>query len=264
MDPLTVEVDGHPLAYRRVGSGPALVLLHGAWSDGREWRGQWESLADAFTVIAWDAPGCGRSFDPPNHFPMAGYADALAGLVHALDVGQPHVLGLSFGGGLALEFYHRHPHLVQSLVLASAYAGWKGSLPPDEVAARVERAVAESQRPPAEWVGSYLPGFFANPVSPETSQELLDIMMDVRPAGTIPMVNAFAEADLRGVLNDIGVPTLLVYGERDRRAPRRVAEELHSGIRGSQLKVIPGVGHLVNLEAPQVFNAVVRDFLSQV
>ena len=67
--------------------------------------------------------------------------------------------------------------------------------------------------------------------------------------------------DLREVLPHVGVPTLLVYGDRDVRAPLSVAEHLHAEIAGSTLVVLPGVGHVCNLEAPEQFNAAVRSFL---
>jgi pimeloyl-ACP methyl ester carboxylesterase len=260
----TVEVEGNPIGYRRCGVGPPLVLLHGAWSDGREWRRQLHTLSDEFTVVAWDAPGCGASFDPPDAFPLAAYADAVAGFLDAIDIEQPHLLGLSFGGGLALEVYRRHPAVPRSLVLASAYAGWAGSLPPDEVAARVRRVLEESERPASEWAPSYLPGFFAGPVPDAARDEVLEIMLDVRPAGIRPMITAFAAADLRDVLGAIRVPTLLLYGELDTRAPRAVAEDLHDRIPRSELVMLPGVGHVTNIEAPEAFDDAVRRFLRSV
>ena len=73
------DVDGLRIAYERGGAGPALVLLHGYVGDGpTTWRPQVEGLGDEFTVVAWDAPGAGRSDDPPDGFGMAGYADCLA------------------------------------------------------------------------------------------------------------------------------------------------------------------------------------------
>jgi pimeloyl-ACP methyl ester carboxylesterase len=98
------------VAYDRAGSGPPLVLVHGAASDAREWRPQMAGLADDFTVIAWDEPGAGRSSDVPADFGLAGYATALAALVEAL--GAPaHVCGLSWGGTVTLELYRRRPEL---------------------------------------------------------------------------------------------------------------------------------------------------------
>lgn len=260
----TVSVSGRTIAYRCVGDGPPLVLLHGGWSDSREWRPQLDGLSDEFTVIAWDAPGCGASADPPDPFPLADYADTVAGFIRALGVERPHLLGLSFGAGLAIEVYGRHPGLVRSLVLASAYAGWAGSLPADVVADRVRRALADADRPPQEWIGSYLSGFFAGPVPQESMDEVLAIMGGTRPAGTRPMVKAFAEADLRDVLEDISVPVLLLYGDMDVRAPLTVAEDLHSRVPHSELVVMPGVGHVCNIEAPVSFNAEVRRFLRSV
>src|SRR6187397_1921635 len=75
----------------------------------------------------------------------------------ALDLRRVHLCGLSFGGGLALAVYRRHPGVVRSLVLASAYAGWRGSLPPEEVEARLTRARGELNLTPATWIDSYLP-----------------------------------------------------------------------------------------------------------
>jgi pimeloyl-ACP methyl ester carboxylesterase len=118
-----IEVEGLRIAYQRAGEGTPLVLLHGGPLYGREWRRQIDDLSHEFTVVAWDAPGCGRSSDPPDTFRSGDYADCLAAFIDMLGLGRPHVLGLSFGAVLGLELYRRHPMLPQTLVLASAYAG---------------------------------------------------------------------------------------------------------------------------------------------
>ena len=198
-------------------------------------------------------------------FRLPEYADCLAGLVAALGIGRPHVCGLSWGGGLALELYRRHPGVPRSLVLASAYAGWAGSLPPEVVTERVERAMREAELPPEQWVRGYLPGLFTASAPPELLEEAATIMLDVRPAGIRAMLHAFAEADLRDVLPRIQVPTLLLYGDADRRSPLEVvAYDLNDKIPGSRLVVLPGVGHQSDMEAPDRFNAEVRGFLRSV
>jgi pimeloyl-ACP methyl ester carboxylesterase len=75
------------------------------------------------------------------------------------------------------------------------------------------------------------------------------------------MARSFAEADLRDVLPRIEVPTLLLYGDQDVRAPLQVAEELHAAIPESKLVVLPGVGHVSSVEAPERFNQVIRSFI---
>ena len=74
------------------------------------------------------------------------------------------------------------------------------------------------------------------------------------------MARASAE-DVRDVLSRIDVPTLLLYGDRDVRAPRAVAEALHASIARSRLLMLSGAGHVCNVEAPEEFNAAVREFL---
>jgi pimeloyl-ACP methyl ester carboxylesterase len=260
-----VEVEGLRIAYRRAGSGPVLLLVHGGLGDSRDWRRQLQGLADEFTVVAWDAPGCGGSDDPPASFRLPDYADCLAGFVAALGLGRPHVCGLSFGGGLALELYRRRPGLPRSLVLASAYAGWAGSLPPEAVRERLEQVMREAELPPERWVRGYLPGLFGEAAPPELLEEAVAIMRDARPGAMRTMARALAEADLRDALAGIRVPALLLYGEADRRAPLGVvAAELHRGIPGSRLVIVPGAGHAANMEAPDRFNAEVRGFLRSV
>jgi pimeloyl-ACP methyl ester carboxylesterase len=182
----------------------------------------------------------------------------------ALGCGPVHLAGHSFGAGLAIDVYAHHRELVRSLILSGAYAGWRGSLPPAEVEARLNRALAELDRPPAEWLDSYLAGFFGHSAPLETVEATRAMMLDVRPAGTRSMLTAFASADLRAVLPTIAVPTLLIYGADDVRAPQKVAEALHGAIPGSRLIVVPAAGHDVNLEAPEEYDAAIRAFLQVV
>jgi pimeloyl-ACP methyl ester carboxylesterase len=257
----TVEVDGLRIAYERAGHGPPLVLLHGYVGDGpTTWRPQLDGLSDEFTVVAWDAPGAGGSSDPPDGFGMAEYADCVAGFVSELQLEQPCVVGLSFGGALAIAVAHRHPRLARSLVLASAYAGWAGSLPADVAEQRLQQALRLADLSAAEFVDTLLPSMFSDGTPAETVEAFGAAMQAFHPSGFRAMARASFE-DLRAALPQVDVPTLLIYGEDDVRAPRPVAEDLHAAIRGSSLVLLPGVGHVCNIEASTEFNRAVRDFL---
>jgi pimeloyl-ACP methyl ester carboxylesterase len=257
----SVAVQGGSIAYERRGDGPPLVLVHGWLSDSRDWRPQLEALSDEFTVIAWDAPGCGRSFDPPEDYALHRYADCLAAFIDVIGLERPHVLGLSLGSGLALELFRRHPEVPRSLVLASAYAGWLGSLGRAAAEERRQWALQGAERPREEFVREFGETLFTESVPAEIVNETLDICRDFHPAGLRAMANASADADLRDVLPLIDVPTLLIYGDADQRSPVSIGEELHAQIPGSKLVVITGPGHMVNLEAPERFNEEVRSFL---
>jgi|SRR6266511_3578709 len=203
-----IEVDGLSVAYERAGAGPPLVLLHGYVGDGpTTWRRQVEGLCDEFTVVAWDAPGVGGSSDPPESFGMAGYADCLAGFVDRLALEKPHVAGLSFGGALALELYRRHPTIPMTLILASAYAGWGGSLPADVAERRLRQALVLADLSPDAFVSALLPTMFSEATPPESVDAFGASMLAFHPAGFRAMARASAE-DLRDVLPRINVPTL--------------------------------------------------------
>jgi len=254
-----VRVNGLEIAYERAGEGPPLVLVHGAAVDSRMWRPQLATLADEFTVVAWDEPGAGRSSDVPGDFALADYANCLAALIGALDLGPAHVAGLSWGGTVAQELYRHHPELVATLLLAGTYAGWKGSLPEEEVRVRVEGlrqmlAAADHLFDPT------LPGLFAGDPPAELVPLLEAMAADVRPDSMRTALLVMAEADQRDLLPRIAVPTLLIWGERDARSPLSVARQFEDAVPDAKLVVIPGAGHVSNLEVPELFNDAVREF----
>lgn len=232
--------------------------------DSREWQRQLDGLSDEFRVVAWDAPGAGQSSDPPEEVRLADWADWLAEFLGTLDLAPAHVAGLSFGGGLALELFRRHPQAVRSLTLMSSYAGWGGSLPPDEVRRRLELIEHNTLRPPEEWVPALIDTLLAENAGEELIDELTIILSDLHPAATRTALRAFAEADLSASLADVDVPTLLLSGELDVRSPREVREPIHAGIAGSRLVVTPDVSHMVDMEAAGRCNAEIRSFLRRV
>ena len=257
---LQVEVHGHAVAYERIGNGPVLVLLHGFTQDSRVWRPQLESLSDQFTLIAWDAPGAGQSPDPPEGFGISDWAHSLAGLLDACGVQQAHILGLSWGGLLAQEFSRRYAERAQSLILADTYAGWKGSLPEPMPQERLAACLQDAALPPSDFVRKYLPGMFSERPPHEIQEHLARIMADFHPVGFQLMATALAQADTRDLLPHIRVPTLLVWGDADKRSPMSVAYQMRDALPTARLAVISGAGHLSNLEAPTQFNAEVRAF----
>jgi len=257
-------VDGLRIAFERRGEGPALLLLHGAVSDCRVWRMEFQSLSDAFTVVAWDAPGCGGSSDPPEHFRMPEFAACLAGFINAVELPRPHVLGHSWGSALALELYRQHPEVVGSLVLVGAYAGWAGSLPPEEVEKRLQFALRIANIEPRAFEPASMSGLFSDAMPKDRAEELRTIMSEIRPVGTRAMAHALAEADLRDVLPKVDVPTLLIYGDADERASVSVASALHAAIPRSKLTIMPGLGHECYLESPDAFDSEVRRFIGTV
>jgi pimeloyl-ACP methyl ester carboxylesterase len=235
------------------------VFVHGAAEDGRMWQPQLAGLADEFTIVAWDEPGAGRSSALPEGFGLADYTSCLAALIERLALGPAHVAGLSWGGTVVQELYRRHPGLVATLILADTYAGWKGSLPEEEVRARTASARQMLAAPTGEFDPT-LPGLFAGDPPAEFVPLLEEMAADVRPESLGTQLSLMAETDQRDLLPRIAVPTLLIWGELDTRSPLSVARQFERAIPDTKLVTIPHAGHVSNLEQPDQFNQAVREF----
>lgn len=259
-----VKVEGREIFYREIGAGTTtLVCLHGISSNSRSWRGQLESLAGNYRVIAWDAPGYGQSDDPPEALPMAWYAGQLAAFMDALQVPKAVIVGLSLGGVLAQEFYRHFPERFQAVILADTNTGG-GARPPAERQARLQaRLKAIEELSLAEMARQRAPALLSPNAPPELVAEVEAMMREIHPVGYRYMAMAQDAADERGVLPTIAVPALVLWGEHDRVTPRQEAEVLRTGIPGAAFEIIAGAGHLSNLEQPAAFNRAVTAFLNK-
>jgi pimeloyl-ACP methyl ester carboxylesterase len=254
-------VAGSSIAYRRVGSGPTVVLLHGFASDSRLWQPQLDGLSSSFDVVAWDAPGAGQTPDPPRPFEFDDWAARLTGFMDALDIGRAHLIGISWGGTLAQVFAIEHDDRVRSLVLADTYAGWSGSFGADVAARRLEGALADAELAPAAFAERYIPGMFGPTPPTMAVAAMSEVLADRHPAAFRQMATVLAEADTRELLPRIRIPTLLVWGDQDARSPIAVGRAFEAAIPGARLVVLEGAGHVSNLDRPAEFNAAVLEFL---
>jgi 3-oxoadipate enol-lactonase len=251
------------LAYQRAGEGHAerLLLLHGIGSNSDSFTNQLTDLGTTLDVVAWDAPGYGGSSDPLPDFSMADFADAAARLLDDLGWPAAHVLGHSFGGVIAQMLYHRHAERVRSLILADTNAG-SGSMA--DAAERTRRRLSDLQQfGPRGLAERRAPGLVTPDAPPELVQQLVESMANVRAPGYTTAAVAMGSTDLRDQLQRIGVPTLVLHGDRDTVIPPSTGAELASAIPGARLVLLPGAGHASNQEAPQAYNRAVREFIRE-
>ncbi|MDQ2786185.1 MAG: alpha/beta hydrolase [Chloroflexota bacterium] len=258
-----VTVRGLTITYDRAGEGPPLVLMHGIGANAAAWRTQLAGLADAFDVIAWDAPGYGRSSDPPCDWPMAEYAGCLAGFLDGLGIAQAHLLGQSWGGVLAQEFYGHYPDRVSSLILSDTTLG--GDVTRDDGETRLQaRLRALETMTPAAYARARAPQLLAPDPSADVLREVEAMVAQIHPTGFRSAAIALAHADARAVLPRIRVPTLVLCGEQDRVTSPAIGTRLIGEIPNARIVVFPGVGHLNNMEQPDQYNATVRAFLDAI
>ncbi len=246
-----VTVDGTIIHYEIAGDAFPLVLLHGIGSNSRSWRRQLTGLSGDFKVIAWDAPGYGRSSDPPRAMKpsMRFYAGCLRAMIEYLGIERVFLLGHSTGGVIAQEFYGLYPDSVRALILSDTrYIGSPAGLE--------KRLTAIHTMTPAQLAAQRAPELLSRNATPEVLGEVVSIMSEVRPAGYEFAAMALADSDTRDVVANLHIPTLLIWGSEDEITP--LWEELPDGAR---LEIIPGAGHLCYIEQPEQFNEIVGQFL---
>src|SRR3954463_2901826 len=115
-----MELHGHTVVYRTMGSGPPLVLIHGMVNSSRHWRAVAERLADRYTVIAPDLIGHGDSATPRGDYSLGAHATVIRDLLAALGIERATIVGHSFGGGIAMVFFWQFPERVERLALVSS------------------------------------------------------------------------------------------------------------------------------------------------
>ncbi len=242
--------DGN-IHYETAGKGHPLILLHGIGSNSRSWQRQLAALSGSFKVIAWDAPGYGRSSDPAGKPSMAYYASRLRGLLDELRIDRIHLLGHSMGGSVAQEFYGSYPDRVRRLILAD-------TRPVGSREMLQERLQMIRTTNPEQLAAERAPKLLSKSAPEELVREAVSIMSEIRVAGYEFAAIALAQSDERTVLRRLEVATLLIWGAEDEITP--LWDEIPAGAR---LEVIPNAGHLCYAEQPDAFNTIVREFLSE-
>jgi 3-oxoadipate enol-lactonase len=254
-----IRVHDLDIGYDERGSGDAVVFLHGVGSDKSVWGRQLEHFARGWRAVALDYPGYGESDLPPGDLDRAAIAGYVLGALDALGVGRAHVVGLSMGGVIALELAMRWPARLRSLALADSFA-WHPNA--DAILARTRAALASmTMREFAEQrVGALLaPGAVA-----VLKREVVETMGRIDPRAYAWASLAVWTPDYRANLAGIAAPTLVLVGEHDQITPPALSESLAAGIPGARLEVIPGAGHIANIDNPAVFNRVVEEFIENV
>jgi pimeloyl-ACP methyl ester carboxylesterase len=251
------------LRYQETGDGAPIVLIQGANLPMEMWDAQVKFFASEFKVVRYDVRGFGGS-GPRDGVPYQSHTDLLALLDH-LRIERAHLIGLSLGGRIAVDFALTYPDRVASLVLAGpGLSGYQFNA--QAMRSWIERIIA------AQSEGDF---FLAADVWLETgfmapamdNPELAPRLTRLAHANARVWASRDLEVPLSPPavdrLGEIDAPTLLLLGERDVDDEHRIVETLHREVSGAQLEVFPRVGHVINLEAPEAFNRIVHRFLSQ-
>lgn len=252
-------VNDTELYFELAGNGPAIVLIHGFTLDARMWDEQINALANDFTVLRYDLRGYGRSA-PPNDRPFSSSHD-LKALLEYLSLDSATLLGLSMGGGVAVDFVLEFPAMVDALVVADgAISGfdWSQGRPSSwhsEIARRDGVDAAKNA-----WLNCdlFAPARRRSSVDTRLRRYVADYS-GWHWLNDGPIVAASQAALER--LGEIQCPTLVIVGEQDSTDFHRIADLAIAGIEDANYCRIPDAGHMSNMENPFAFNSALISFL---
>ncbi len=256
-----VTVNGTHLYYERAGTGHPLVLIHGFTLNTQMWEDQFAVFAQHYQTIRYDMRGYGRSALPMEE-PFTA-VDDLRALLDTLGVSRTFVLGLSLGGSVAIDFALAYPDRTSALVLVDpALRGWSWSEAFSQsmrelgIVAHTQGVEMARQR----WLAH--PFFLPARERPELAERLAQIVASYSGWSWLHASHE-RDADLPEVrpLERISAPTLLIMGERDIEEFQAIASHISCSIPHLTKLVLPGVGHMANMEAPEAFNEAVLRFL---
>jgi 3-oxoadipate enol-lactonase len=260
---VAVDVDG-AIAWRQAGppDGEPVALLHGLGGSRTAWEPQLTALADArYRAAAWDMPGYGVSA-PIEPLTFQALAQAVGRWLDALGVASAHVVGLSLGGMIAQHVALHIGERVRSLALldTSPAFGLDGTTTANEWLEQRLRPLAAGETP-ATLAPGVLRSIMADTVSESALNEAIVAMERIPSNGLAAAARCLVTHDVRERLHEIAPPTLVIVGEHDQETPPPYATYLAEHIDKATLAVVPGAGHISNLEQPERVNRLLLEFL---
>lgn len=252
---MLAHIQGLDTYYTLEGSGPAVVLLHGWGASSQSLQAPAAALAAEFRVLTVDLPGFGWSDPPPVAWGSSEYADHVRAVLDAQGIGRAALLGHSFGGRVAIQIAARTPERVERLVLVAS-AGLRRRRRPRDYARLGVTKVLKGL------AGLPVVGGLGRPLLRRWAERVGS--RDYKAAGRMrPTLVRLVNEDLAPMLQEIPVPTLLLWGDQDQEVPREAVLTMASRIKGARLLVFPGAGHFPFLDAPERFAEALRGFLRE-
>ena len=262
------EVNGTQIYYEVAGAGHGLVLIHAGIADSRMWDDQFSVFAQHYRVLRYDLRGYGKSACPPGPYALR---DDLHALLQHLNIAKAHLIGVSMGGSLAVDFTLTHPEMVSALIpVCAGLGGFEAPDDPAETAyiKRMEEAyhAGDKERLNELEVHLWVDGLGRTPdqVSPtirERVREMNGLALS-REAETDQSEPQRLDPPAAGRLSEIHAPTLVIIGDEDLPGVQATANKLATDISGAQKSVIHNTAHVPNMERPDEFNRLVLDFLA--
>jgi 3-oxoadipate enol-lactonase len=260
------QIDDGFLEYDRTGQGVPLLFIHGYPLSNKIWDRQKRELSGSAQVISLDLRGHGESYPFIGPYPMELLAEDCFRLLTEIDIKQPVVVcGLSMGGYVAFALYRTHPQLFRGLILISTRAGADSPEGKNNRDAGIRNVTEHGVAFIADGMQTKLVSPSTITSKPELVHSIRSVMLETSVNGIVGALQGMRDRiDSTPFLSQISCPTLIIHGADDQLIPVSEAEAMKAQIPDSRLVVIPGAGHLANMEQPDKFNQAVEDFIDSI
>ncbi len=257
-------VPGDPrIAYDIVGSGDVVLFLHGIGGNRTNWHDQLPVFAKNYCAVAWDARGYGLSDDYFGSLEFGDFACDIVRLLDYLGMDRANIVGLSMGGRIALDFVARFPERVSTLTLSGTRSSFaqRTQKERDEFVRLRKMPLVDEEKNPADIAPTVARTLLGRRSKEAHFNQLVASISALHKDSYIKTIEASTYYDRTAVLEEIEVPTLLIYGGDDRLNGPSIGREIASQIPKAHYVEIPDAGHLCNIEAPEEFNSAILKFL---
>ncbi len=254
------------IAYTRSGQGIPLLFLHGIGGCRHNWSQQLRHFGSRYQAVAWDARGYGDSDDYEGPCNFEDFSNDLLQLLDHLGAPNAHFVGLSMGGRILMDFVDRYPSRVRSMVIAASFPSFGQTLSQTQQQdfLRKRREPLLSGAGMSAMAGALLDSLLSPTSPPQAREEAEHSIARLRPTSYLKVLEATLSFDRTQALARSRKPTLLLYGECDTLVTPQAGQKVMALMPHAQAAVVPNVGHLLNLEAPDIFNSLVEQFLHSV
>jgi 3-oxoadipate enol-lactonase len=250
------------LAVDHLGSGDLVVFLHGIGGNKRNWHPNLAAFAAHWHAVAWDARGYGESDDYAGTLDFLDYTRDLVRVLDFFGAHKAHVVGLSMGGRIALDFAALHPDRLLTLTLCDTHRGFAHfSEEKKQEFVRLRREPLEQGGTPKDIAVPVARSLCSPRAKPGAFEQLVDSLSRLHKESYLKCIEASVRAETHGRLEDIRVPTHVIVGSDDTLTTPEMCREIAEAIPGARLTVIPAAGHLVNIEQPDAFNRAAVGFI---
>ena len=261
----TLETNGARIYYEADGAGDPVVMVHAGVATLRMWDDQVAALRDSYRVIRYDTRGFGRTETDAVEF--SNRAD-IAALLDHLGEGSAHVVGLSRGGQIALDYAIEYPDRVRSLVVAAGGVGGydAGDEAPDGWEQVEAWTAAHDWTRVAEWETAYWadgPGQPPDRVDPAIRAKVHEWILTTYEAEKEEGQPQPLDPPAAERLGDLRAPLLVMLGTLDDPGTSASMRHLAQTVPGARLEVFDGSAHMLNLEQPERFNALLLEFFGE-